>query len=62
MASYKRTINKKTNKVTYYVNGKRVDHEKFELLQRVDQCAGMQYNSSYTTSDNKYIRHYHSFS
>ena len=61
MTQFKRTINKKANNITYYVDGKRVSEDKFGIKETVCRVAGMQYNSSYTTSDNSYIRHYHSY-
>lgn len=58
---FKRTVNKRTNKTTYYVDNKRVNQGKFEVLERVQQFAGCRYNSSLTTEDKNYIRHYHSY-
>ena len=58
---FKRVINKETNKVTYYVDGKRVAEDVFYFREYTAQCKGMQGNSYLTTSDNRYIRHFHSF-
>ena len=61
MTQFKRTINKKTNNTTYYVDGKRVSEGNFGIKEVICRAAGMRYNCSYTTSDNNYIRHYHSY-
>ena len=58
---FKRTINNKTGKTTYYVDGKRVSAELFGLKEIICKRAGMNYNSSLTSVNNGYTRHYHSY-
>lgn len=59
MTAFQRTINKETNHITYYVDGKKVTNDKFYFIHNLRERQGGQYNSSLTTSDNKYIRHYY---
>lgn len=61
MASFKRVVNKETNRSTYYVDGKRVSCDSFYNAETKCKIAGQSYNSSYVTSDNKYVRLYHSY-
>lgn len=48
---FKETQNLKTGKKTYYIDGKRVSRDKFDLISLVQQRAGKQYNSSVTYSN-----------
>ena len=54
---FKRVINKTTDKTTYYIDNKRTGIDNFHEKQDLCRIKGMSYNSSLTTSDNKYIRH-----
>lgn len=51
---FKETKNLKTGKKTYYIDGKRVSRDKFDLISLVQQRAGKQYNSSITYAEGMY--------
>ena len=59
--NFKRTVNNKTGKTTYYVDSKRVSAELFNLKELICKRAGMNYNASFTSERNGYTRHYHSY-
>lgn len=54
---FKTTVNKSTGKRTHYVDSKKVAPETYDFKYYICQQAGMNYNSSLTTSDKNYIRH-----
>ena len=58
---FKRTVNNRTNKSTYYVDGKRVSPELFEFKELMCKKAGMNYGASFTSEHKGYTRHYHSY-
>ena len=58
---FKRTVNKKTNKTTYYVDKKRVSAETFDIKETKCKIAGMNYGASFTSEHKGYIRYYHSY-
>ena len=58
---FKTTVNKTTNKKTYFIDNKRVSFDKFDEKQIICKLKGLSYNSSLTISNKKYIYHYFSF-
>ena len=58
---FKRTINNKTKKVTYFLDNKKVSSNIFENKELICKLKGMNCNSSLTTSNNKYTHHYFSY-
>ena len=53
---FKAVKNTKTQKNTWYVNGKRVSHDKYEFKYTLCMVKGMSYNSSWVSTDKDYIR------
>ena len=58
---FKITENLKSGKRYYYIDGKRVSLDKFEVKEIICQRAGMSYNSSLLKTNNDFSYSYFSY-
>ena len=59
--SFLQTENRKTGTVRYFVNGKRVSQDQFNLVNFLCRAKGHRFNSAFTSTEKTLLRSGHCF-